>query len=133
MSDPSVTDLVEALYAALVAGDREAIGRLLTDDFVGVVTEGLPSGIGGTHRGREAMIEEVWWPIGRAFRVRPEPAEWIPCADGRLLVLGRYVGKGRESGVPIDAAFAHLWTAHDNRLSALWQLTDSELFTAALR
>ena len=132
MSTATVTELVEALYPALIAGDRETIGRLLADDFVGVATESLPFGIGGTHHGREAMIEEVWWAFGRSFRVRPEPAEWIPCGDGRLLVLGRYVGKGRESAVPIDAAFAHLWTARDGRLTALWQLTDSQPFFAAL-
>ena len=131
MSTATVTELVEALYPALIAGDRETIGRLLADDFVGVATESLPFGIGGAHHGREAMIEEVWWAFGRSFRVRPEPTEWIPCADGRLLVLGRYVGKGRESEVPIEAAFAHLWTAADGRLTALWQLTDSQRFFAA--
>ena len=31
-----------------------------------------------------------------------------PCADGGLLVTGRYRGRGRQSGVALDAGFAHL-------------------------
>jgi 2-(1,2-epoxy-1,2-dihydrophenyl)acetyl-CoA isomerase len=96
------------------------------------VTENRPLGIASLHHGPEAMIGEVWWPIGRAFAVRVEPNEWIECAGGRLLVLGRYTGRARSSGAPLDAAFAHLWTARDGRLCALWHLTDSARWLAAL-
>lgn len=130
---PSISDLVVALYPALAAGDREALTRLVDPDFEGTLTAGLPGGIGGVHRGREAMIENGWWAFGRAFRVRAEPSTWMICPDGRLLVLGSYVGAARESGGPIDAAFAHLWSARAGRLSALWQLTDSALFVQALQ
>jgi len=71
------------------------------------------------------LVSLGWWAIGRAFDLRAEPEEWIDCADGRLLVTGRYRGHARASGAPIDAAFAHLWTARDSRLTRLWQLTDS--------
>lgn len=128
----TITGLVTALYPALAAGDRAELARLVASDFVGTLTESLPSGIGGVHRGLETMIEEGWWAFGRTFAVRVEPVEWIECADGRLLVLGRYVGRARASGAPIDAAFAHLWTARDGRLSAVWHLTDSARFLDAL-
>ena len=129
---PSISELVAELYPALAQGDRAALARLVADDFEGTLTEGLPFGIGGVHRGREAMIEHGWWALGRAFKVRAEPSVWMTCPDGRLLVLGRYVGTARESGTPIDAAFVHLWSAEAGRLSALWQLTDSALFVRAL-
>ena len=132
MSDPSVADLVEALYPALMAGDREAIARLVADDFVGTVTPSLPHGMGGVHHGREAMIDEVWWTFGRFFKLRVEPTERIPCADGRLLVLGRYVGEARQTGIEVDAAFTHLWTAGEGRLASVWHLTDSQCFVTAL-
>lgn len=127
-----ITDLVSALYPALATGDRAALARLVDPDFEGTVTEGLPLGIGGVHRGRDDMIENGWWAIGRAFKVRVEPQAWIPCSDGRLLVVGRYVGRARESGEPLDAAFVHLWSAETGRLTAVWQLTDSALFVRAL-
>jgi 2-(1,2-epoxy-1,2-dihydrophenyl)acetyl-CoA isomerase len=129
---PSIAELVAALYPALAAGDREALGRLVDPDFEGTLTAGLPLGIGGVHRGREAMITDGWWAFGKAFKVRVEPSQWMSCSDGRLLVLGRYVGQGRETGTPIDAAFAHLWSARGGRLCAVWHLTDSALFVEAL-
>ncbi len=128
----SITELVTALYPALAKGDREALAGLVADDFEGTLTEGLPSGIGGVHRGRDDMIEHGWWAFGRLFKVRVEPCVWMTCPDGRLLVLGRYVGSARETGAPIDAAFVHLWTADAGRLSAVWHLTDSALFVQAL-
>jgi ketosteroid isomerase-like protein len=121
----TIEQLVRGVYAALVTGDRDALLGLLHPDFEGTLAEGMPFAIGGVHRGSEAMIHDGWWAIGRAFAVRPEPAEWIPCADGRLLVFGRYVGHARSGGAPVDAAFAHLWTVRDGRLSALRQVTDT--------
>lgn len=129
---PTITELVQALYSALASGDRDGLARVVAPDFEGTLTESLPFGIGGTHHGREAMIEDGWWAFGRAFAVRVEPAEWIECADGRLLVVGRYRGRARTSEAPVDAAFAHLWTARDDRLCAVWHLTDSARWLQAL-
>jgi ketosteroid isomerase-like protein len=130
--DELINNLVTRLYAALAAGDAAALEDLLAPDFDGLMAEGLPLGIGGRHRGVASMRERGWWAIGRAFRMRVEPSEWIACTDGRLLVLGRYVGSARSTGVPVEARFAHVWTARDGRLSALWQLTDTAQWVAAL-
>jgi 2-(1,2-epoxy-1,2-dihydrophenyl)acetyl-CoA isomerase len=123
---------VAALYPALANADREALDRLIAPDFEGTLTEGLPFGIGGVHRGRDDMLEHGWWAFGRAFKVGVQPSVWMTCPDGRLLVIGRYVGSGRASGIPIDAAFVHLWSADAGRLTAVWHLTDSALFVQAL-
>jgi 2-(1,2-epoxy-1,2-dihydrophenyl)acetyl-CoA isomerase len=132
-ADPQpITELVAALYPALTKGDKATIRRIVADEFEGTLTEGLPLGTGGLHHGREAMIDNAWWTLGRAFHIRPEPSLWMPCPDGRLLVLGRYVGSARETGAPLDAAFVHLWSAAGGRLTAVWQLTDSALFVRAL-
>src|SRR5437899_11684438 len=128
----SLPGLVRRLYTALAGGDAVALEELLTPDFDGLLAEGLPLGIGGRHRGVEDMREHGWWAIGRAFKVRVEPSEWIACGDRRLLVLGRYVGSARSTGAPVEARFAHIWTARDGRLSAVWHLTDTAPWVAAL-
>ena len=127
---PTITELVTALYPALMKGDRETIERLLAPDFEGTVTAGLP--MGGHHPSRGAMIEGCWWEFGRLFKIAVEPEEWVICPDGRLLVVGRYVGTARATGMPFDAAFVHLWSAAGGQLTAVWHLTDSALFMAAL-
>lgn len=133
MTTPTdLAGLVRRLYAALAAGDRDALGGLLHPDFEGTLAAGLPLGLGGTRRGAAAMIDGGWWAIGAAFALRVEAEEWIACADGRLLVTGRYVGRTRSTGAAVDAAFAHLWTARDGRLASVWQLTDTARWHAAL-
>jgi 2-(1,2-epoxy-1,2-dihydrophenyl)acetyl-CoA isomerase len=128
----TIEELVRAAYAALAGGDRDALDRVLDPDFEGTLADSLPFGIGGVHRGADAMIKDGWWAIGASFDMRAEPAEWIATTDGRMLVLGRYVGRARSTGNEVDAAFAHLWTARAGRLSAVWQLTDSARWLKAL-
>jgi 2-(1,2-epoxy-1,2-dihydrophenyl)acetyl-CoA isomerase len=133
VSDAEQTwSLVGALYDALAAGDRTAIEASLDDDFVGRLTPGLPFGIGGEHRGAEAMIRDGWFRIGAHWRVRAVPERFTRLADGRLQVEGSYLGKGRKSGTPVDARFIHLWDLRDGRVRGLTQLTDSAAFVAAL-
>jgi len=124
--------VVEGLYDALAAGDRADIEARLTADFVGHLTPGLPHGIGGEHCGATAMIRDGWFAIGAHWRVRAVPERFTELADGRLQVEGRYRGRGRASGLPVDAWFVHVWELRDGRISALRQLTDSALFVAAL-
>ena len=128
----AIHDLVRELYEALAAGDRATIERLVAPNFVATITAGLPEGIGGVHGSRDDMIDNGWWQFGRLYKIRVEPEEWIDCPDGRLLVIGRYVGTGRRTGVPFDAAFVHRFSATGGQLTTLWHLTDSAQFVAAL-
>lgn len=128
-------ELVRSLYAALARGDTDAISRLLDPGFVGMATAGLGDGIGGTHHGPQGMWEGCWLQLGRAADVRVEPIEWIPCADGRLLVSGRYVGSARRTEAELDAAFMHLISFENGerlRITRLVQLTDSARWSAVL-
>jgi ketosteroid isomerase-like protein len=127
-----VEELVRSLYAALADWDKERLRELLDPSFEAELPEGMPVGAGGRRTGAEAMIRDTWRPIGRTYAMRPEPTEWIACDGGRLLVLGRYRGHARATGLPVDAAFAHLWTARDGRLVGLRHVTDTALWAAAL-
>ena len=125
--------LVRRLYEALATGDGDAVAELLAPDFQGSIAPGMPLGLGGLKDGMVAMRDDGWWAIGRAFSVRVEPEEWIPCADGRLLVIGRYVGRARSSGRPLEAEVAHLWSAVEDRLTSVHQFTDTAMWRDALQ
>jgi 2-(1,2-epoxy-1,2-dihydrophenyl)acetyl-CoA isomerase len=116
--------LLERLYAALRAGDREALATCLDQAFVGVVADGMPAGA-GRHEGPDAAIDAGWWAIGAAFAVTAQRDEYVGCADGRVLVRGRYVGRSRDGAHAVDAAFTHLWTLRDGRALAIEQVTDT--------
>src|ERR1700756_5180271 len=123
----------QQLYRALAAGDRQALSTLLHPDFVGHATDGLPLGMGGRHDGPEAMQRDLWWTIGRHYKVEAQPEDFRVLDDGRLFVAGHYRGEGRASGRRLDAAFIHLiGFAADGRIASLDQLTDSAAWAHAL-
>jgi 2-(1,2-epoxy-1,2-dihydrophenyl)acetyl-CoA isomerase len=133
--DPTVlappAELARRLYAALAEGDGAELDVLLHPDFRGVLADGMPRGIGGEYRGAEAMRAEGWGAIGRHFAARAEAERFLALEDGRLLVTGRYTGRGRRGGDVVDAAFAHLVTVADGRITALEQYTDTARWAEA--
>lgn len=131
--EPSISELVEQLYGALAKGDREKLLELLAPDFEAEFADGMPVvDTGRAIRSAEAMIEDGWWALGRVFRMRVEPAEWIPCEGRRLLVVGRYKGSVRATRREFEANLVHLWTAREGRLARLWHLTDTAKWAEAV-
>ena len=131
--EPTISELVEHVYTALAKGDRDKLLELLAQDFEAEFASGMP--VVSTDpplRTAEDMIERAWWPLGRAFRLRVEPSARIPCAGGRLLVLGRYTGSARSTGREFEANLVHFWTARDGRLTHLWHLTDTAKWAQAI-
>ena len=120
------------LYAALTAGDQARLAQLLHPGFVAKATDGLPLNLGGVYNGAEQAWQEFWGRIGQHFRVRAQPQDFHQLAGGGLLVTGRYAGKARATGVPVDAAFAHVLRFTGGRISELVQYTDSARWTQAL-
>lgn len=128
-----VAATAKSLYQALARGDRDSINALLSADFIGHAAEGLPLDMGGEHRGAEAMQRNLWWKIGKHFKVEAQPDEFRVLDDGALLVTGHYRGVARRSGRPLDAEFTHvLGFDHDGRIASLRQLTDTAAWIEAL-
>jgi 2-(1,2-epoxy-1,2-dihydrophenyl)acetyl-CoA isomerase len=121
----AVRPLVERLYAALAAGDEAALRELLADDFHQTLSAGMPLGLGGVRVGPDAAIRDGWWAIGAAFRVLAEPEQWLVAGADRLVVTGTYRGTARATRLPVEARFAHVWTAAGGRLTCLEQITDT--------
>ena len=57
---PTPTAVAQRLYDAMAHADGIALFGLLTEDFVGTVSTGMPHGVGGEHHGAADMITEVW-------------------------------------------------------------------------
>ncbi|WP_145984211.1 enoyl-CoA hydratase-related protein [Pseudonocardia sp. EC080610-09] len=128
---PTAEEQVRRLYPALARGDRDELSAILHPDFVGVLAEGMPFGIGGEHRGADEMRRHGWGGIARHFAAGAEPEQVARLTDDRVLVTGRYRGKGRRGGSTVDAAFAHIVTVDDGLITALEQYTDTARWAAA--
>jgi ketosteroid isomerase-like protein len=105
--------------------DGQALFALLTDDFVGTVSTGMPHGVGGEHRGAVDMITGVWARIASVYDMHVDPLDYLHVDDDRVVVLGRYWGPARDGGSAVDAAFAHIITTRGDRIAALQQITDT--------
>lgn len=127
-----IPGIVVELYQAFAAHDAKAMRGLLTPGFRGVVTDGMPHGLGGVYEGPDAMFRDCWGPVFKLIDVHPVPADYLPVADDRMVVLGRYEGTARGTGRPLSAAFAHVLRFADGRVSEIVQITDTARWHDAL-
>jgi ketosteroid isomerase-like protein len=118
-------NLAGAFYAALASADVPRLYEILHPEFVGHVSEGMPEGVGGTHHGPKAMLENVWGPIAHKFAVRPVPEHFLSCDDGKVVALGAYVGEPPDADRPLRARFAHVLSFREGRINELHQITDT--------
>jgi uncharacterized protein len=119
------TAVAQRLYEAFAGTDGQALFDLLTEDFVGTVSPGMPHGVGGEHQGPADMITGVWGCIDSLYDVHVDPVEYLLVDDQRVVVLGRYWGEARDGGSSVDAAFAHVITTRGDRVASLQQITDT--------
>jgi ketosteroid isomerase-like protein len=121
----SPTEIARRLYEAMARSDACALLELLTDDFVGTVSAGMPHDVGGEHRGPADMVGEVWGRIASVYDMHVEPCEYLPVDDARVVVLGNYRGSARADETVVDAAFAHVIAVRGEQIAALRQITDT--------
>jgi 2-(1,2-epoxy-1,2-dihydrophenyl)acetyl-CoA isomerase len=124
-------EVLPRFYAALHAADVPALLATLHPDFRGRVTAGLPFGIGGDADGPVAMLRDVWGRAATHYELHPEPEQYLPTDDGRVLVLGWYLGRARATGRELRARFAHLVRVADGQVVELEQITDSARWCSA--
>jgi uncharacterized protein len=122
---PTPTATAQRLYDAMAHADGQALFGLLTEDFVGTVSAGMPHGVGGEHHGADDMITGVWARIASVYDMHVDPLDYLQVDDERVVVLGRYWGPARDGGSAVDATFAHIITTRGDRIAQLQQITDT--------
>lgn len=106
---------VEALrrgYEALNQGDLSPVLELLDPEIEWHEPGDSPEA--GTHHGRDSFERFLrgWMDSFEGFRVVPvEVAE----RGDKLIAFVHQSGRGRASGVEVDARLAHVWTVEDGR------------------
>jgi uncharacterized protein len=120
------------LYDAFGSQDARALLAVLAPGFHGVVSDGMPEGLGGSYDGQEAMLRGCWARVFALLDVRPVPDEYLPAGGDRVVVIGRYLGTARATGRPLSAAFAHILRFADGLVTELVQITDTQRWHEAL-
>ncbi len=124
-----ISAVLHDLYAAFGRGDIPAVLANLDPEIAWTETAGGP--FAGTYTGPNAVLENVFGPLGGEwdeFSVQPET---YVCDGDTAVVLGTYRGVFRPTGRALDARFAHAWQLRDGRAARFEQITDTALWNAA--
>ena len=111
MSEANV-EALERGYEALNRGDLSLVLELLVAEIEW--HEPAPSPDAGSHTGRESFERffRGWLESFDGFRVEPEQ---VVARGDKLIAIVHQSGRGRTSGVEVDARLAHVWTVVDGR------------------
>ena len=111
MSQANV-ELVRTIYDRFRAGDTEGALAFHAPDVEIHDRPEIPDP--RVYRGHEGVLSALSASRATFERLDMVPEEFVDAGD-RVIVVFRFVGKGRESGVPIDERLAHVWTIRDGK------------------
>jgi ketosteroid isomerase-like protein len=116
MSQENV-EVVRSAYEAFARGDFETALELFHPDIEWHDPD-RPGG--GTYHGHEGLIRnlEEWLEGWEEFRLEPE--EFLEAGD-QVVVLVRQSGRGKGSGVEIEAPLAQTYRVHEGKV--VWART----------
>ena len=124
MSQQNV-DLVRGIYAGFASGDVPGVIARMSPEIVWNEAEGFPYADGNPYRGPEAILGGVFSRLGGEWNgFDASPAEFLDSGD-TVVVLGRYSGTFKATGLALDAQFAHVWRVEDGKATAFQQYTDT--------
>jgi uncharacterized protein len=126
------TETVKAFYQALGRGDVNAVVGLLDPEVEWTEAEGFPY-YSGTWRGPQAIIDNLLIPLGRDWEGFSAAAQDFISEGERVVCLGTYSGRAKQTGRPLSARFAHVWTVRGNRLARFEMHADTAKVLQALR
>jgi ketosteroid isomerase-like protein len=124
-------EAVRRSYEAFNRDDLEGALAMMDDGIEWHQAEGLPHG--GVYHGLDAVraavfdpLDESWWDD---FRADPEE---VFGAGQDVVVIGRYTGVAKRTGLPLDIPFAHVWRFREGRAVRFHQFTNTRGWVDAL-
>jgi ketosteroid isomerase-like protein len=115
-------EIVRQAIDAFSRRDVEVAATFATTDF-----EWFPAMAGrverDTYQGREGVGGYLWDVLDTWEELRLLPEEFRDLGD-RVLVLGRMAGRGRGSGVPVDAPIGMVFECRAGKISSIRSFLD---------
>lgn len=120
----------ESGYNCFKTGDIPTLLATFDENIEWTEAEGFPHG--GTYKGANAIVENVFMTLAtewEGFTVAPD--EFLDAGDS-IVALGHYSGKYKETGKSMRVPFAHVWTLRDGKIVKFVQYTDTLKVSEAL-
>jgi ketosteroid isomerase-like protein len=125
-------DFVQRGYAAFRSGDLDTALAQIDSGIVLEVHTDRPDMGSATYHGHEGFLANFAELTDVFDDLEVEPAEIDDHGD-RILVACRVTGRGKGSGVAIEARIFHVWTMHDGIATRLEIYSDAEQARQAFR
>jgi ketosteroid isomerase-like protein len=125
--------LVQGLYAAFGRGDVASIVGMLTAD-VDWQTLGPAKDypVFGQRKGK-AAVQEFFAQVGATEEFSEFSPREFYATDDKVIALGSYAGKIKQTGKPFACEWAHVFTIAGGKVSRFREFTDTAQFVAGLR
>lgn len=126
-----IGDIVKGLYDAFGKGDVPGVLGAFDPQIQWREAESFLYAGGNPYVGPQAVAEGVFQSIVsdvENFAVLPE--RFVEGGD-TVVVEGRYRGKMKATGTPVDAQFAHVWQLRDGKVVRFQQYTDTKQWADA--
>jgi len=126
-------DIVTAIYDAFGRGDISAVLGAFHPQIQWREAENFHYADGNPYLGPQAVVEGVLQRLAADvadFAVRPE--QFVEGGE-TVVVEGRYRGRMKATGKPVDAQFAHVWQVRDGKVVRFQQYTDTKQWADAAR
>ena len=122
MSEKNIAT-IRGLYDAFARRDFASMPFDRRIEWVEPDVEGSP--VSGTHVGPEAVIKEVFEPaIEKIEKFRLQCDQYLDAGD-KVIVTGRFLGRGKDTDHELNAPFAHIWTMRNEKVVSFRNYTDT--------
>lgn len=118
-------------YEAFARGDLDAVVADMHPEIEWHQAQGLPHG--GVYRGLAEVRRAIFDPLAESWwdEFHADPDEFLEAGE-HVVVLGRYTGRAKGTGKPLDVPFVHVWSFRDGKAVRFRQFLDTEGWVAAL-
>ena len=123
-------DTIKKGFDSFNAGDIDGLDEVWADDvrWEGSGSEELPGG--GTHEGKQAVMQMAGEIAGQWESFQAQPDEYLEDGD-TVVVLGRLEGRSKQ-GNDVKVPFVHVWRMEGGQGKRVQALTDSLQLARAL-
>ena len=129
MSAEQNAAVVQKAYADFSRGDIASV-LSACDENIEWITPG-PEPLGGSRKGR-SQAAEFFRLVNEAWEFLSfEPREYIASGD-RVVALGHYHARSRETGREAASDWAMVWTLRDGKATRFQEYTDTAALLSAL-
>ena len=116
-------EIIEGVYKSFATGDIPGLLGTFDENIEWTEAEGFP--YGGTYKGANAILENVFMKLGGEWEGFSAAPDEILDAGDNIVALGHYSGKFNATGKSMKVPFAHVWTLRDGKIVKFVQYTDT--------